>query len=91
VTIALANGKSEQWVTDRTRHKSSQMLALYTRQARTWAELGMGTLGPMDQLLPEVGELPQRAAHWAVNGQRKAPPARVELAANALGKRCSIH
>ena len=56
VTIALANGKTEQWVTDRTGHKSSQMLALCTRQARTWGELGLGTLGPLDELLPEVRE-----------------------------------
>ena len=54
VTISLANSKTEQWVTDRTGHKSSAMLALYTRQARTWAEIGMGTLGYLDALLPEV-------------------------------------
>jgi integrase len=35
VTVSLANGETEQWVTDRTGHKSSQILALYTRQART--------------------------------------------------------
>ena len=54
VTVSLANGKTEQWVTDRTGHRSSQMLALYTRQARTWAELELGTLRPLDELLPEM-------------------------------------
>ncbi len=54
VTVSLANGKTEQWVTDRTGHRSSQMLALYTRQARTWAELGLGALQPLDALLPEM-------------------------------------
>jgi integrase len=54
VTVSLANGKTEQWVSDRTGHKSSQMIATYTRQARTWSELGMGTLGALDELLPEV-------------------------------------
>ena len=34
VTVSLANGKTEQWVSDRTGHKSSQMIATYTRQAR---------------------------------------------------------
>ena len=58
MTIALANGKTEQWVTDRTGHKSSAMLAMYTRQARTWAEIGMGTLGALDLLLPEVTAAP---------------------------------
>jgi integrase len=44
ITIALANGKTEQWVTDRTGHKSSQMVARYAGQARTFVELGLGTL-----------------------------------------------
>ncbi len=52
VTVSLANGNTEQWVTDRTGHKSSQMLALYTRQARTWSELALGELGALDGLLP---------------------------------------
>ncbi|MBX3192081.1 MAG: hypothetical protein KF819_34140, partial [Labilithrix sp.] len=55
VTVSLANAKTEQWVTDRTGHKSSQMLSTYTRQARTWAELGLGALQPLDRLLPEMG------------------------------------
>jgi len=54
VTVALANGKTEAWVTDRTGHKSSQMVALYARQARQWSELNLGELGPLDALLPEV-------------------------------------
>jgi integrase len=54
VTVSLADGKTEQWVTDRTGHKSSQMIALYARQARTWNELALGPLGPLDELLPEM-------------------------------------
>ncbi|HEY2409172.1 MAG TPA: hypothetical protein VGI10_24375 [Polyangiaceae bacterium] len=34
VTIHLANGKSEAWISDRTGHKSSQMIARYRRLAR---------------------------------------------------------
>ena len=41
-------------LTDRTGHKSSQMIATYTRQARTWAELELGTLRAIDELLPEM-------------------------------------
>jgi integrase len=54
VTVSLANGKTEQWVMDRTGHKSSQMIALYARQARTWTELNLGPLLPLDMLLPEM-------------------------------------
>ena len=86
VTISLANGKTEQWVTDRTGHRSSQMLATYTRQARTWTELGLGELSPLDALLPEVAA----GDDWTSNGQQSAPPGRLELPTFGLGNRCSI-
>jgi integrase len=54
VTIALANGKSEAWVCDRTGHRSSTMVARYKRTARTAAELGLGPLTPLDRALPEI-------------------------------------
>jgi len=54
VTLSPASGRTEKWVTDRTGHRSSQMLATYTRQARTWAELGLGDLGDLHVLLPEA-------------------------------------
>lgn len=53
-TVALANGKSEAWVTDRTGHKSSTMIYRYKRAARTAAELGLGGLAPLDEALPEL-------------------------------------
>ncbi len=49
VTLALAAGRSETWVSDRTGHRSSVMIANYRRGARTAAELGLGELAPLDQ------------------------------------------
>lgn len=40
VTLALANGKSEAWVSDRTGHKSSVMINRYKRAALQAGELG---------------------------------------------------
>ncbi len=54
VTVSLASGRTEQWVTDRMGQKSSAMVALYARRARPWSELNLGTLGPLDELPPEV-------------------------------------
>jgi integrase len=54
VTIALANGKSEAWVSDRTGHRSSQMINNYKRSARTFSELGLGNLLPLVDALPEL-------------------------------------
>ena len=54
VTINLANGKTETWISDRTGHKSSKMINLYRRAARTAAELGLGPLAPLDESIPEL-------------------------------------
>jgi integrase len=51
VTVALANGKTEAWIADRTGHKSSAMINRYRRTARTHAELGQGALAPLDVAL----------------------------------------
>ena len=55
ITIALANEKTETWVADRTGHRSSDMINRYRRTARTAAELGLGTLRPLDEAIPELG------------------------------------
>ena len=52
VTLALAEGRTEAWVTDRTGHKSSQMIYLYKRASRTAAELGLGWFAPLDEAIP---------------------------------------
>ncbi len=79
VTVSLANGKTEQWVSDRTGHRSSAMLALYSRQARTWAELGLGELRPLDALLPEMRKAGGRGPsaldrHWTLGSRAGAIP-----------------
>ena len=63
VTVSLANGKTETWVADRTGHRSSAMINRYRRQARTWAELGLGELAPLDQALPELTAITPRLPH----------------------------
>ena len=54
VTAALANGRSEAWISDRTGHRSSQMIHAYKRQARTFGELGLGDLTPLDSAVHEL-------------------------------------
>jgi integrase len=56
VTVALANGRSESWISDRTGHRSSQMIAKYKRPSRTFEELHLGDLLPLDQAIPELVE-----------------------------------
>lgn len=51
VTVALANGKTETWVQDRTGHKSTLMIARYRRDARALAELDLGPLSALDEVL----------------------------------------
>jgi integrase len=54
VSLNLAAGKSESWISDRTGHRSSQMINAYRRAARTAAELGLGELSALDQCMPEL-------------------------------------
>jgi integrase len=53
ITLALASGKSEQWVMDRSGHTTSAMLQRYRRAARTVAEAKMTTLVPFHLAIPE--------------------------------------
>jgi integrase len=53
VTIALATGKTETWVSDRTGHDGHTMIDKYRRKARTW---NLGELGPLHTLIPELSE-----------------------------------
>ena len=54
VTLALANGRTEAWVADRTGHRSSQMINRYRRSARSAKELGLGCLAPLDHAVRVV-------------------------------------
>lgn len=54
VTLALAHGKSDVWVRDRTGHRSATILETYRRAARTAAELQVGELLPLDEAVPEL-------------------------------------
>jgi hypothetical protein len=54
VMVNLALGKSETWISDRTGHKSSQMIHRYKRASRTHAELDLGPLKPLHEATPEL-------------------------------------
>jgi integrase len=54
ITMAMATGKSEAWITARTGHTSSQMLSRYHRRAQMATELTaqeFGWLKPLDESL----------------------------------------
>lgn len=57
VTVALATGRSEDWVTTRTGHRSSAMVARYRREASTLAELSLGWFAPLDAAIPELASI----------------------------------
>jgi len=62
VTVNLANGKSEAWISDRTGHTSSAMINRYRRCARAHSELGQGNLTPLDEALSLPHERPTAGA-----------------------------
>lgn len=58
ITLNLAAGRNEAWISDRTGHGSSQMIMRYKRAARTWSELNLGTVAPLDASIPELAPTP---------------------------------
>jgi integrase len=90
VTVSLMNGKSESWISDRTGHKSSQMINRYKRTARTFAELQTGELEPLFRAIPELSswdmrgsQLPPTATTTANYSQSLASPAGFETPPSA--------
>lgn len=54
VTVSLANGKSETWVSDRTGHESSEMINNYGRIASMLRKLNLSELASPDAALAEL-------------------------------------
>jgi integrase len=81
VTLALAAGRSEAWVADRTGHKSSTMINRYRRAARTASELDLGSLSPLDEAIPELRQ--SKLAHGG--GPEGGPNRRQEAQKPAEG------
>ncbi len=73
VTLALACGQTEAWVTDRTGHRSSTMIYRYKRASRTAAELGLGWLAPLDEAIPELAPKPGQTANRVQTGGPRRP------------------
>ena len=72
VTVSLANGKTETWVSGRTGHRSSAMLNRYRRAARTWSELGLGELTPLDVAIPDLAPSPPGKGQGSGHEPREA-------------------
>ncbi len=72
VTLSLAAGRSESWVADRTGHRSSVMINGYRRAARTAAELGLGSLAPLDGAVLWTETKAVNAGHYSASN----PPPR---------------
>ncbi|MFO0564319.1 MAG: tyrosine-type recombinase/integrase [Polyangiaceae bacterium] len=66
VTVNLALGKSEAWITDRTGHQSSEMIYTYKRAARMHQELALGAFTPLHEAIPELRDLEARAGNTRV-------------------------
>jgi integrase len=60
VTLALAAGRTEAWVTDRTGHRSSAMIYKYKRAARAATELGLGWFTSLHEAIPELAAVDSR-------------------------------
>jgi integrase len=72
VTLALASGRSETWVQDRTGHTTSAMVNRYRRAARSAKELELGILLPMDHAIPELQGIRNESGTETPKNQRSS-------------------
>ena len=89
VTLALANGKTEAWVMDRTGHTTSQMLNRYRRAARSVAELELGTLSPLNDALPELQSPSPTPVSPPGGGEGAADPERTAESSELSTEKCT--
>jgi len=83
VTIALATGKTETWVSDRTGHDGHSMIERYRRKARTW---NLGVLEPLYALIAAA----RGRAETTVFVSRASLPSRVAVEPSGRRRACGI-
>ena len=62
VTLALANGRPEAWVMQRTGHTASAMLTRYRRDADSIMEFYLGWLTPLHAAIPELAAMSKHSS-----------------------------
>lgn len=72
VTLSLANDRTEGWISARTGHRSSAMIARYRRAAQTMDEIRLGALAPLYEVLPEFRPAPREPDDGRDNGAARA-------------------
>ncbi|AKV04574.1 hypothetical protein AKJ09_11237 [Labilithrix luteola] len=71
VTVSLACGRTEAWVTNRTGHRSSGQIATYRRLTQTFQDIGAGELASLAEAIPELSDAAADAAA-PVDGSKRA-------------------
>lgn len=77
ITVSLANGMTEAWITDRTGHQDSATLYQYKRQARTHAELNLGPCYRFTKRSPSSPKSAPRLLGYQLRHRLKRPPFRL--------------
>ncbi|WP_437287610.1 hypothetical protein [Sorangium sp. So ce406] len=85
ITVKLANGRTETWISDRTGHSSSDQSHNYKRAARKVAELALGDFAPLDEAIPELA-----GKGGSVGGSGRASEESEEPAASSTSDAVSL-
>jgi integrase len=75
VTLALGNGRTDDWVKKRTGHRSDAMLNRYKREAETVQELHLGWFKPLHEAIPELAAMPAESAATTATEHATITPA----------------
>ena len=91
MTLALARRKTEAWITDRTGHKSSEMIYTHKRPAPTAAELELGWFAPLGAVIPKFAGDEHDRTRGGANGARASDRETSRVPSIARGKGTSQH
>ncbi len=72
VTRSLANGKTDDWVRQRSGHKSNELLT-YRESAQSLEELSLGEVMPLVDAIPELAEVHRRLVQDGQGGPQGGP------------------
>ncbi len=79
-TRSLANGKTDDWVRQRTGHTTDQLLT-YREAAKSLEELELGELAPLVEAIPEL----RAAANLPEGGPESGPAQNVRITKSGRG------
>ena len=85
ITVSMAVGRTEAWISERTGHRSSGQINRYRRRANSWGAQKFGDFIRMDEAIPELGSAAIAPCIAPFSGAKVPPPITKALIVHGKG------